>query len=102
VLLGLAESWFSNAPLISRLCFCADRGHLRSKSVRELRKFAEWARRKSEAGKPADTAAETPEPSKEQNCSAQAPQANAPSDRARATRMMVARAICRPQAWPSP
>jgi hypothetical protein len=80
VLFGLVERWWSAAPAISELCLCVDQGHARSRGVRELRKFAGWARRKSEPSKPVDTATETPEPSKEQNCSAQAPQANAPSD----------------------
>jgi hypothetical protein len=58
LLIGLVEEWFSNANRISQLCVCVDRGHLRSKGVRELKQFADWARK--EAGSNSDGVATLP------------------------------------------
>jgi hypothetical protein len=49
LLIGLVEPWFSARPRLAELAFCVDSGHLRSRSVRELRKFAAWARRQTDA-----------------------------------------------------
>jgi hypothetical protein len=54
-----------------RGCLCVDRGHLRSKSVRELRKFAAWAQRETGANKRADAAIKTRPASHQQNCTPQ-------------------------------
>lgn len=70
LLIGLVEPWFSARPSLSELCFCVDHGHLRSKSVRELRKFAAWARSQMGSHKRDDAAAQANSLPQSQNCTA--------------------------------
>lgn len=70
LLIGLVEPWYSARPGLTELCFCVDSGHLRSKTVRELRGFVAWARSQIGSNKRGDAATPTNSLPQNQNCTA--------------------------------
>ena len=63
LIFGNVDQWWSGFSRLSELCLCVDRGHLRSKGVRELGQFSAWARKNAAATKPSassDNAAAVP------------------------------------------